>query len=100
MGPFSLAKCIRVLLHCVLCTMCTLKLLLLLLPAFSNTPHFLLVYLLLLDRKLLSSFLYPLFVLCIPLFKVLQPLLVFLQDFCVNPLLKITKRWRSLQNMQ
>jgi hypothetical protein len=56
MGPFSLAKSIRVLLHCVLCTACTLKLLLLLLPAFSNTPHFLLFYLLLLGRKLISSF--------------------------------------------
>jgi hypothetical protein len=88
METFALAKSIRVLLHCVLCTACTLKLLLLLLPAFSNTPDFLLVYLLLLGRKLISSFLYPLFILCIPLFKILQPLLIFLGDLRINSVLK------------
>jgi hypothetical protein len=77
-GPFPLAKSIMVFLYCVLCTACTLKLLLLLLLAFSNTPHFLLFYPLLLARKLISSFLYPLFVLCILLLKILQPLLVFI----------------------
>jgi hypothetical protein len=83
--------------HCLLCTACTLKLLLLLLLAFSNMPHFLLFYMLLLARKLLSSFFYPLLVLCNSLLKIFQPFLVFLRDFCVNPLLK---RWRSLQSMQ
>jgi hypothetical protein len=97
--PFSLAKSIGVLLHCLLCTTCTLKPLILLLPAFNNTPHFLLFYPLLLGRKLLLSFLCPLLVLCISLFRILQPFLVFLGDFCVNPLLKITEWW-SLQSMQ
>jgi hypothetical protein len=78
MGPFALAKSIRVLLYCVLCTTCTLNLLLLLLPVFSNTPHFLLVYPLLLGSKLLSSFRYPFFILRVPLLKIPQPLLVFL----------------------
>jgi hypothetical protein len=76
---------------------CTLKLLLLII---SNTPHFLLFYPLLLGRKLLSYFVYPLLVLCIPLLKIFQPLLVFLEDFCVNPLFKIAEWWRSLRNMQ
>jgi hypothetical protein len=67
-----------------------LKLLLLILHAFSNTPHFLLFYTLLLSRKLLLFFLYHLLVHCIPLLKILRPLLVFLVDFYVNSLLKIT----------
>jgi hypothetical protein len=48
------------------------------LSSISNTPHLLLAYPLLLGSKPLSYFLYPFFVLCIPLFKILQPLLVFL----------------------
>jgi hypothetical protein len=55
---------------------------------------------LLLRRKLLLFLIYPLLVLCIPLLKILHPFFIFLRDLCVGPLLKITERWRSLQNIQ
>jgi hypothetical protein len=98
MGPLPLPENIGVILHCLLYTMCTLKLLLPL--PISDTPHFLLFDLLLLRRKLLSSLVYPLLVLCIPLLKILHPFFIFLRDLCVHPLLKITERWRSLQSIQ
>jgi hypothetical protein len=75
MRPLPLPKSIGVLLHCLLCTACMLKLLLPLLLVTRGMPHFLLFNLLLLCRKLLSSLIYPLLVLYIPLRKILHPFL-------------------------
>ena len=100
MRSLSLPQCVWIVLQSCFSTASTLKLLLPVLPTLSSMPSFHFFSPLLFCSLLLASLLHPLKTLRFPLLAQLQVPLVLRLDLRVDPLLKITERWRGLQNIQ
>ena len=98
--PLPLPQCIWIPLHCCIGTVNTLKLVLPLLPTLSCLPPLQFFFPLLFCCLLLASLLPQLLPLRITLLHHPRTLLALLLNLSVNPLLKVTKWGRGVQNNQ